>query len=184
MSENLIIAGLDIGEHGNLAYPDFAPSAALPVATEDLLAEEAPVRAPAAAAASMEQAVPVVRKDTGGNKLTKISIITSQAQFALLEQTLTRLGVTGITMTNVLGYGLQKGHQTYFRGSPVETRLLPKIKVEVVISKIPTDLLVNTVQKALYTGNIGDGKIFVYDVEDVVKIRTNEHGYDALQDEV
>ena len=177
------IAGLDIGEHGNLAYPDFAPSAALPVATEDLPAEEAPVRAPAAAAASMEQAVPVVRKDTGGNKLTKISIITSQAQFALLEQTLTRLGVTGITMTNVLGYGLQKGHQTYFRGSPVETRLLPKIKVEVVISKIPTDLLVNTVQKALYTGNIGDGKIFVYDVEDVVKIRTNEHGYDALQDE-
>ena len=177
------ITGLDIGEHGNLAYPDFAPSAALPVATEDLPAEEAPVRAPAAAAASMEQAVPVVRKDTGGNKLTKISIITSQAQFALLEQTLTRLGVTGITMTNVLGYGLQKGHQTYFRGSPVETRLLPKIKVEVVISKIPTDLLVNTVQKALYTGNIGDGKIFVYDVEDVVKIRTNEHGYDALQDE-
>ena len=78
---------------------------------------------------------------------------------------------------------MQKGHEVTFRGAPVEGRLLPKVKVDVVICKIPTETVVNTVQKVLCTGNVGDGKIFVYDVEDVVKVRTNEHGYDALQDE-
>ena len=78
---------------------------------------------------------------------------------------------------------MQKGHTTYFRGAPVESRLLPKVKIDVVVCKIPTKTVVNTIQKVLCTGNVGDGKIFVYDVEDVVKIRTNEHGYQALQDE-
>ena len=91
--------------------------------------------------------------------------------------------MTGLTITNVFGYGMQKGHAAYFRGAPVETRLLPKVKIEVVVCKIPVETVVDTVQKVLYTGNVGDGKIFVYDVEDVVKVRTNEHGYDALQDE-
>ena len=92
--------------------------------------------------------------------------------------------MTGLTVTNVFGHGMQKGHQTYFRGAPVETRLLPKLKIDVVISKISTEALVNTVQHVLYTGHVGDGKIFVYDVEDVIKIRTNERGYEALQDEI
>ena len=114
--------------------------------------------------------------------MTKVTIITNQSRFAELQDALEKLGVTGITITNVFGHGMQKGHQAWFRGAPVETRLLPKVKIDVVISKIPTGVLVDTVQKTLYTGNIGDGKIFVYDVEDVIKVSTNEHGYDALQD--
>ena len=92
------------------------------------------------------------------------------------------LGVTGLTVTNVFGYGQQKGHEAYFRGVPVEARLLPKLKVEVVVSKVPVDAVVEAARKALYTGHVGDGKIFVYDVENVVKVRTGEEGYDALQD--
>lgn len=78
---------------------------------------------------------------------------------------------------------MQKGNTTYFRGAPMDVRLLPKVKIDVVICKITTQIFVDTVQRVLYTGNIGDGKIFIYYVEDVIKIRTKEHGYDALQDE-
>lgn len=88
-----------------------------------------------------------------------------------------------MTVSNVFGYGAQKGHQTYYRGAPVEARLLPKVKIDVVVSKIPTQVLVDAAKQALYTGRVGDGKIFVYDVEQVVKVRTGETGYDALQDE-
>ncbi|MBO8449736.1 MAG: ammonium transporter [Spirochaetes bacterium] len=175
--------GLDIGEHGNIAYPDFAPAAiADPSAPDTVLSGTG--TAPAATAAPAEKAVPVVhaQRAAGGVKMTKVTIITNQSRFAELQDALEKLGVTGITITNVFGHGMQKGHQTWFRGAPVETRLLPKVKIDVVISKIPTGVLVDTVQKTLYTGNIGDGKIFVYDVEDVIKVSTNEHGYDALQD--
>ena len=86
-------------------------------------------------------------------------------------------------MTNVFGYGAQKGHTVYFRGNPVSSRLLPKVKIEIVVCKLPVDTLISTIQKTLYTGSYGDGKIFLYDVEDVVKIRTGERGFDALQDE-
>lgn len=115
--------------------------------------------------------------------MTKVTIIANQTKFAELQDALEKLGVTGITITNVFGHGMQKGHQAYFRGAPIETRLLPKVKIDIVVSKIPTEVLVDAVQKVLYTGNVGDGKIFVYDVEDVIKVRTGEHGYDALQDE-
>ena len=175
--------GLDIGEHGNIAYPDFAPAAiADPSAPDTVLSGTG--TAPAAPAAPAEKAVPVVhaQRAAGGVKMTKVTIITNQSRFAELQDALEKLGVTGITITNVFGHGMQKGHQAWFRGAPVETRLLPKVKIDVVISKIPTGVLVDTVQKTLYTGNIGDGKIFVYDVEDVIKVSTNEHGYDALQD--
>lgn len=83
----------------------------------------------------------------------------------------------------MFGYGAQKGHTIYFRGNPVSSRLLPKIKIDVVVCRLPVETLVKTVQETLYTGHIGDGKVFLYDVEDVVKIRTGERGYDALQDE-
>ncbi|HJA93274.1 MAG TPA: ammonium transporter [Candidatus Eisenbergiella merdipullorum] len=180
------IAGLDIGEHGNIAYPDFAPVTATTVTElsakdESARVEAAVADAPAEPAA---QKVPVVhREKASGAKMTKITIVTNQSRFSELESTLAGIGVTGLTITNVFGYGMQKGHETYFRGAPVETRLLPKVKIDVVVCKIPVETVVNAAQKVLCTGKVGDGKIFVYDVEDVVKVRTNEHGYDALQDD-
>ena len=92
------------------------------------------------------------------------------------------LGVTGMTVTQVMGCGIQKGKPEYYRGVEVEPTLLPKIQLDIVVSKVPVRSVIETAKKVLYTGHIGDGKIFVYDVEDVVKIRTGETGYDALQD--
>ena len=174
------MAGLDIGEHGNLAYPDFAP--AVPTASTGDLPAVMPAAPAPAAAATMDEAVPVEHRARPAATLTKISIVTNQYRFTQLQEALENLGVTGLTVTNVFGYGAQKGHEATFRGAPVEARLLPKLKVEVVVSKIPVDAVLDAVRKALYTGNIGDGKVFVYDVENVVKIRTGEQGYDALQD--
>lgn len=179
------ISGLDIGEHGNVAYPDFASVATdteLPSNIETIKLDKETTSS-ASDTVSAEVAVPVLHKEHVGAKMTKVTIIANQTKFAELQDALDQLGITGLTVTNVFGHGMQKGHQTYFRGAPVETRLLPKVKIDVVICKIPTKTLVDTVQKILYTGQIGDGKIFIYDVEDVIKIRTNEHGYDALQDE-
>lgn len=177
------LAGLDIGEHGNMAYPDFAAAASI----GEFASEEGSARPAAAPAASADEAVPVVHKvaepSDDGPKLTRVSIITNQSRFAQLQDALEKLGVTGMTVSNVFGYGAQKGHQTYYRGAPVEARLLPKVKIDVVVSKIPTQVLVDAAKQALYTGKVGDGKIFVYDVEQVVKVRTGETGYDALQDE-
>lgn len=115
--------------------------------------------------------------------MTKVVIITKQSKFEALKTALDGIGITGVTVTQVLGWGMQRGQQKYYRGVPVETTLLPKVKVEIVICKIPLDLLIATVKQALYTGSIGDGKIFIYDVENVIKVRTGEEGYDALQDE-
>ncbi|WP_029503648.1 ammonium transporter [Lachnoclostridium phytofermentans] len=175
------IAGLDIGEHGNSAYPDFALVATGSEFSNGI--EDVKLDITNAPAVSADTAIPVVHKEHPGAKMTKVTIITNQTKFSELQDALDKLGITGLTITNVFGHGMQKGHQTYFRGAPMETRLLPKIKIDVIICKIPTQTLVDTVQKVLYTGKIGDGKIFIYDVEDVIKIRTNEHGYDALQDE-
>ena len=173
------IQGLDIGEHGNMAYPDFAiVTEAMPLSD----AAMAPVT-PAAPAVSKEEAVKVVHHEKPGAKITKVTIVANQSKFGDLEDALQQIGITGITVTNVFGYGIQRGHTVYFRGNPVGSRLLPKIKIDIVICKIPVETLVKTVQDVLYTGNVGDGKIFIYDVEDVIKIRTGERGYDALQDE-
>jgi Amt family ammonium transporter len=100
-----------------------------------------------------------------------------------LKKAMNTIGVTGMTVTHVMGCGMQKGRSEFYRGVPVEMTLIPKMKVEIVVSKVPVDLVVTSARDALYTGHIGDGKIFVYDVEDVVKVRTGERGYDALQDE-
>ena len=180
------IQGLDIGEHGNVAYPDFA-LVAEEIEHDSVAAASgtvAPVMAAQSGPAGVEEAVPVEHHETAGAKMTKVSILTNQNRFSQLQEALDNLGITGITVTNVFGYGLQKGHTLYFRGSPVSSRLLPKIKIDIVVCKIPVETLVKTVRDNLYTGNIGDGKIFIYDVEDVVKIRTGERGYDALQDEM
>ncbi len=179
------IAGLDIGEHGNMAYPDFAQVTAVTELAKGMNAinSDDKTKNIVEKTISPDVAIPVVGEVRQGAKMTMVSIITNQTRFSDLQDALEKVGITGLTVTNVLGYGMQKGQPIYFRGNPMETRLLPKVKVDVIICKIPLQTLIETVQNVLYTGNIGDGKIFIYDVEDVIKIRTKEHGYDALQDE-
>ncbi len=164
------LAGLDIMEHGlESSYADFK--------TQD------DRTTPTSAAVPMDQAVPVVGTSKPDARITKVVIVTKQSKFETLKASLDQIGITGMTVTQVLGCGMQKGGREYYRGVPLETTLLPKVKVEIVICKVPLTLLVETVKKALYTGNIGDGKLFIYDVENVIKVRTGEEGYDALQDE-
>lgn len=176
-SEEEETKGLDVTEH-NLAssYADFMPMVFMGKAKEGA----------ADAGVSVEKAVPVEHypsaKPVSANvKLSKVVMIFNQARFTALKDALTDLGVTGMTITQVMGCGTQKGHVNYYRGIKVEeAALLPKMKLEVVVSKVPVEDVIETARKALYTGNIGDGKIFVYDVENVVKVRTGEQGYDAL----
>mgnify|MGYP001351346420 CR=1 FL=1 len=134
-------------------------------------------------ASSYADFMPAVLPSAGRPKMTKIVIITSQLRFEILKEALDKLGITGMTVTKVLGYGLQKGNTEYYRGAEVSVHLLPKVKVELVVSAIPVAAVVAAAKKVLYTGKYGDGKIFIYDVENVVKIRTGEEGYEALQDE-
>lgn len=117
-----------------------------------------------------------------GYKITKIDIITRKSKFENLKEAMNKIGVTGMTVTPVMGCGMQKGEIQYYRGVPVEQRLLPKIKVEIVVCEIPVETVVNTAEKVLRTGEVGDGKIFVYEVADAIKIRTGERGADALID--
>ena len=168
------IEGLDIGEHGNSAYPDFMPA---------FSSIDVKPQGSAAPVVSSTVAIPVVNTSQPGAKMTKVVVITKQSMFESLKSSLEEIGITGMTVTQVLGFGMQKGSKEYYRGLPLETTLLPKVKVEIVICKVPVALMVDTVKKALYTGNIGDGKMFIYDVENVIKVRTGEEGYDALQDE-
>ncbi len=171
------MSGLDIEEHGLASsYADFMPviyGADFKHETGEQTTELAP----------LESAVPVQELTHPGAKMTKVVVITKQSRFEILKTALDGIGITGMTVTEVLGCGMQKGTTELYRGVPLETKLLPKIKVEIVICKTPLDLLISTIKKALYTGKVGDGKIFVYDVENVVKVRTGEEGYDALQDE-
>ena len=171
------IAGLDSTEHGLASsYADFI------FATADGVALDAPTAKSVSVPVPADVAVPVVNTSKPGAKMTKVVILTKQTRFDTLKAALDQIGITGMTVTQVLGCGMQKGHTEYYRGVRLDTKLLPKVQVEVVISKVPLAQLVETVKRALYTGNIGDGKIFVYDVENVIKVRTGEEGYDALQD--
>ena len=174
------IAGLDIGEHGNHAYPDFVPA----VESIDYSAEGAepePVGAvPVAEAVAVKEAAPAGEKGTP--KITKVEIICKESRLEALKAAMTSIGITGMTVSHVLGYGIQQGKPEYYRGAPMEANLLPKVQVDIVVSKVPVPTVVATAKKVLHTGHIGDGKIFVYDVENVVKVRTGEEGYDALQD--
>ena len=109
-------------------------------------------------------------------------IIAKLSRYDHLKKAMNDLGVTGMTVTQVMGCGIQKGAGEMYRGVEMDATLLPKVKVEVVVSKIPVEDVIEAAKKALYTGHIGDGKIFVYNVDKVVKIRTGEEDYDALQD--
>ena len=177
------IMGLDKPEHGlSSAYADFMP--VVPNVLGTKAAEKAASMLDTIPVA-VEKAVPVTKVTTEGgeHKLTKIVIVTKQSKFEVLKEALGAIGVSGMTVTNVIGCGIQKGAAEYYRGAEVDMTLLPKIKMEVVVSKVPVETVVETVKKVLYTGHIGDGKIFVYDVENVIKVRTGAEGFDALQDD-
>lgn len=169
VSENEELTGLDINEHGiENSYADFMPvhnTLNLSPQSEEVHLE------------NLNE-----HKDyPKSNKFTKVVIVTNPNKFEALKDALSKIGIAGMTITNVNGYGMQKGNIEYYRGVPIDIKVLPKIKIEIVVAKIPPQEIIDTAKKILYTGNIGDGKIFVYNVENVVKIRTGEEGYDALQ---
>ena len=174
------IEGLDIQEHGLAsAYADFMPAGGLTGPVEPVAVS---------GGASEDEAVPVqlVAREKAGIsasdvKLSKVTILCNQARFEVLKSAMNAIGVTGMTVTQVLGCGVQKGRTEYYRGVEMTMNLLPKVQVDVVVSKVPVATVVAAAKRALFTGHIGDGKIFIYDVENVVKVRTGEEGFDALQ---
>jgi len=194
------LEGLDIPEMGVLAYPD---RQLIRGELDYDSADNAEIRqlrrfsytpfhkqvAPSAAQVSIDAAVPVELVSKPGKvvgsdvKITKIEIITKQSRFEALKEAMNGIGVTGMTVTQVLGCGMQKGKTEYYRGVETEVNLLPKVQVEIVVTKVPVRTVIETAKSVLYTGHFGDGKIFVYDVENVIKVRTGEEGYDALQDD-
>lgn len=194
------VIGLDITEHNlESSYADFMP------AVPTVLTGDSPLKSSKKEAkksgdstktskddkkskVSESEAVPVQvvsddRHIASDVKLSRVDIICKQSKFEELKDALNAIGVMGITVTQVLGCGTQKGNPKYYRGVEVDMVLLPKVKVEVVVSKVPVTEVINTAKKVLYTGNYGDGKIFIYDVENVIKVRTGEEGFDALQGE-
>ena len=177
------VMGLDRSEHGlTTAYAGIAmlPEEGVFTLTGDMppVAEGAisAVAGPAAVGKKAEKA-------PGEPVYTRVQIVCRPSSLESLKTAMNSIGITGMTVTNVMGYGMQKGKPEYYRGTPVEVTLLPKVQVDIVVSKVPVDLVIDTARKVLYTGHIGDGKIFVHDVEDVVRVRTGETGYDALQSE-
>ncbi|NLK96038.1 MAG: ammonium transporter [Clostridiales bacterium] len=164
------IKGLDLVEHGlQSSYADFVFSTAVPSIT---------------ATSSSEDTVPVVVEKTdevSDGKLRKIVVVMNQSKFESFKNAMEHIGVTGMTVISAQGCGMQKGNTEYYRGVEVEMQLLPKVKVEIIIAEVPLDLVIKTIKKVLYTGNIGDGKIFVYNVDNAIKIRTGEEGYDAIK---
>lgn len=173
------IKGLDSTEHGLAsAYADFLPAVeSLDYGYEEAVNVTGDV--PVAEAVTVKK---MPSFDDGAPKLTKVEIICKESRFEALKSAMMDIGITGMTVSHVLGCGVQKGKPEYYRGVQVEANLLPKIQVDIVVSKVPVRSVIDTAKKVLYTGHIGDGKIFVYDVENVVKVRTGEEGYDALQD--
>ena len=177
------IEGLDATEHGlPSAYAGFA------MLPEYIDEDEEPVAVtgdvPVAEAVEVKEMPKVAAdvKPASGEKITKVEVVCKEAKLEALKNAMVGIGITGMTVSHVLGCGIQKGKPEYYRGVEVETSLLPKIQVDIVVCKVPVSQVVETAKKVLYTGHIGDGKIFVYDVENVVKVRTGEEGYDALQD--
>jgi Amt family ammonium transporter len=192
------LEGLDIPEMGVLAYPDQQlVRGELDYDSED----NAPIKQlvrfgrkgliEKTYETPIAQAIPVIQTTAvetapaaprTGPKFTKVEILCKQSRFEALKEAMSKIGITGMTVTQVLGYGVQGGKTEFYRGVETETNLLPKVQVSIVVSKVPVRTVIETAKKVLYTGHIGDGKIFVYDVENVVKVRTGEEGYDALQD--
>lgn len=173
------IKGLDSTEHGlPSAYADFLPAVeSLDYGYDAAVAITGQI--PVAEAVTVKK-MPAF--DDGAPKFTKVEIICREARFEALKAAMMDIGITGMTVSHVLGCGIQKGKPEYYRGVQVEANLLPKVQVDIVVSAVPVRNVIETAKKVLYTGHIGDGKIFVYDIENVIKVRTGEEGYDALQD--
>ncbi len=170
--------GLDATEHGlPSAYAGFAMLPEYIEEGNDFVAVSGDI--PAAEAIPVKK-VPAFEE--GNPKFTKIEIVCKESKFEVLKNAMMKLGITGMTVSHVLGCGIQKGKPEYYRGVQVEANLFPKVQVDIVVSAVPVRKVIETAKKVLYTGHIGDGKIFVYDVENVVKVRTGEEGFDALQD--
>ena len=181
-SEQEEILGLDITEHGLISsYADFAPSmgdAMMKGYTKD--DAKSVVKVPVEKAVKVESYT--APSPDGSPKMTKIVAIFKQSRLQPFIEAMEDIDVTGITVTNVLGCGMQKGQTEYYRGAPIEINLLPKVKAEIAVCAVPVGKVIDAAKSALYTGHIGDGKLFIYDIENVIKIRTGEEGYDALQD--
>ena len=174
------VMGLDRSEHGlTTAYAGFS---VLPEEGVFTLTGEVPPM-PEGAAAAAEPVVTAKKPEKAPDEpvYTRVQIVCRPSSLESLKTAMNGIGITGMTVTNVMGYGMQKGKPEYYRGTPVEVTLLPKVQVDIVVSKVPVEQVVETARKVLYTGHIGDGKIFIHDVEDVVRVRTGETGYDALQ---
>ncbi len=182
------IDGLDPHEHGlTSAYSGFAITDVTNMTMDqnentDLGEEHFENATPAQVDASVKVVTAPVEGAVYDTGIHKVSIICRLDKFDVLKKALNELGVTGMTMTQVMGSGIQKGSSEMYRGVKVDSTLLPKVKVEVIVSKIPVDKVIETAKKTLYTGHIGDGKIFVYNVVRAVKVRTGEEGYEAIQD--
>ena len=186
VSEEEEIVGLDPTEHG-------LPSAYAGFAIMDVSGDVMDVNEntdlgsseyATASQAKKDAAVPVVNATTpaSASGIHKVVIISKLTKYDKLRKAMNDLGVTGMTVTQVMGCGIQKGAGERYRGAELDATLLPKVKVEVIVGKIPVEKVIETAKKTLYTGHIGDGKIFVYDVAQVVKVRTGEEGIEALQD--
>ena len=186
VTEEEEIVGLDPTEHGlasaysGFSIMDISNTMTMETnANTSLGSDSYEAASPAAKNASVKVVTAPVSLDTG---IHKIVIIAKLSRYDYLKKSMNDLGVTGMTVTQVMGCGIQKGAGEMYRGVEMDATLLPKVKVEVVVSKIPVEDVIEAAKKALYTGHIGDGKIFVYNVDKVVKIRTGEEDYDALQD--
>ena len=190
VSEEEEITGLDATEHGlpsayaGFAIMDISNTMTMSVNENTNLGQD---NYDEASEAMKKAAVPVERQDNipvpGYNSgISKVVIIAKLSRYDALRKAMNDLGVTGMTVTQVMGCGVQKGAGERYRGVEIDATLLPKVKLEVVVSAIPVDKVIEAAKKALYTGHIGDGKIFVYNVNKVVKIRTGEEDFDALQD--
>ena len=176
--------GLDPNENTDLGEDDYetASEAAKDAAVKVYGSEEMPSVEVNDAGETTGITMPVAYAKDEGSAIHKVTIISRLDHFDKLKKALNELGVSGMTMTQVMGCGIQKGSQERYRGAIVDSTLIPKVKLEVIVGKIPVDDVIETAKKALYTGHIGDGKIFVYNVHRVVKVRTGEEGIAALQD--
>ncbi len=181
------IKGLDLTEHGlPSAYGDFTINDNLMGLPEDERVMGDYPEDAAIPVTQINQSTPVsgISGPAAYGAFTKITIIANAGRFDALKDALSRIGIAGMTVTQVMGCGTQKGETKYYRGAPVVMTLLPKVQVDIVVSTVPVELVVETAKRALYTGHMGDGKIFIYNVENVVRIRTGHEGIQALDNEI
>ena len=181
-SEQEEIIGLDVTEHGLVSsYADFAPAIS-EISMKGYTKDDAKsvVKVPVNEAVKVENYVAPSRD--GKPKMTKVVVIFKQQRLQDFIEAMEAIDVKGITVTNVLGCGMQNGQTNYYRGTSVEMNLLPKVKAEIAVCAVPVEKVIDAARSALYTGNYGDGKMFIYDIENVIKIRTGEEGYNALHD--